>query len=318
MSNLERRFFVVRKDLHTDGSFAHLTPTHPKTGAEVSSTDSAAWMTQSDAQTMVDAWRRADASPLRQYEVGAAPTSPVVDPYTRLVDRTDAGNANLLIGLAGGNLRHVHETRQWLRWTGARWQLDEHETFVTTQALEVAKCYLEQSRSMRRGTVNFNPDDGAVVDSDDIYKWATKCRSKASIEAMISLARKVPGVPISITELDRNPWLLGVENGVVDMRTGNLREVEAREDLVTKRCALRYNMRAHAPRWEAAVREITGAPIEPERDAQGNVLPETVGRYTPRPALAYYLQKALGYSITGTTREQKFFVCIGTAATERA
>jgi putative DNA primase/helicase len=36
-----------------------------------------------------------------------------------------------------------------------------------------------------------------------------------------------------------------------------------------------------------------------------------VGRFTPRQALARYLQKALGYSLTGSTREQKFFIAIG-------
>jgi putative DNA primase/helicase len=41
------------------------------------------------------------------------------------------------------------------------------------------------------------------------------------------------------------------------------------------------------------------------------VIPGTVGRFTPRPALARYLQKALGYGITGSTEEHKFFLAIG-------
>src|SRR6185437_12225240 len=97
------------------------------------------------------------------------------------------------------------------------------ETFVTSHALEVAKHYLQATREIRKGAFRLTAE-GNVEDSDEIYKWAVKCRSKSAIEAMITLARKVPGVPISVTELDRNPWLLGVENGVVDLRTGELRE----------------------------------------------------------------------------------------------
>jgi putative DNA primase/helicase len=116
---------------------------------------------------------------------------------------------------------------------------------------------------------------------------------------MITLARKSPGVPISVTELDRNPWLLGVENGVVDLRTGELSESEAREEYVTNRCTVRYDASAIAPRWEQFIVEITGLP-------SGD--PAT---FIPRPAMARYLHKALGYSITGATVEQKLFLAWG-------
>ena len=241
----------------------------------------------------------------------ASPTPSVVDTYTQRIDRTDQGNANLLIHLAGGNLRYVHETRQWLRWTGSRWQIDTHETFVTSHALEVARYYLDQCRSIRRGTHQYDAAEGTVTNSDDIYKWATKCRSKAALEAMITLARKAPGIPISVTELDKNPWLLGVENGVVDLRNGELRATESREDLVTKRCPIKYDPDARCPRWEQVLEEITGTPIPPECDANGDVIPATVGRFTPRPQITHYLHKALGYSITGEPREQLFFMAVG-------
>ena len=161
------------------------------------------------------------------------------DTYKILEDRSGQGNANLLIRLADGNLRYVAETRQWLRWVGTRWQIDTHETFVTSHALEVANHYLQRARSAP-----------SLAVADDLFKWATKCRGKTAIDEMITLARKVPGVPISITELDRNPFLLGVENGVVDLRNGELRESEARDDYVTKRCKFNYVPNAPAPRWE--------------------------------------------------------------------
>jgi putative DNA primase/helicase len=215
------------------------------------------------------------------------------------VDRSDQGNGNLLVALADGTLRYVGETKQWLYWNKNRWQIDEHQVFVNGRALHVGEHYTAEARQLEE-----------YGQRQDALKWATKCRSKNAIDSMVTQARKVAGVPISVNELDRNPWLLGVENGVVDLRTGELRP-DARDELVTKRCPLRYNLAATAPRWEQAIREITGAPVDAERDASGATIAATVGRFVPRPALASYLQRALGYGVTGTTREQKFFVAIG-------
>jgi putative DNA primase/helicase len=242
------------------------------------------------------------------------PIVPVVttpDAYKVLEDRTGQGNANLLIRLADGNLRYVAETKQWLRWTGLRWTIDTHESFVTSHALEVAKYYLCEARAAKIGAAWRHDVNGNVELADDLFKWAKKCRNKSAIDEMITLARKVPGVSISITELDRNPWLLGVENGVVDLKTGVLREAESREDYVTKRCAFRFDPAAKAPRWEALIIEATGSPLPVEHDAQGNAVPSSVGRYTPRPAFARYLHKALGYSLTAVVKEQKMFIPIG-------
>ena len=236
--------------------------------------------------------------------------SDTADPYTMRVDFTDQGNANFLIKLAGGNLRYVAETKQWLRWDGKRWQIDTHEAFVTGFALRVAKSYLNQADELRRSSRAVGQGH-ELLNADDFYKWAGKCRSKSALDNMISLARKSEGVPISVTELDRKPYLLGVENGVVDLRSGELRAHEAREDYVTKRSPVRYVATAAAPRWDSLIVEATGSPIAPDRDSEGKVIPGTVGRFTPRPALARYIHKALGYSATGETREQKLFVEIG-------
>jgi putative DNA primase/helicase len=254
------------------------------------------------------AWLRAHRAYWDAVAATEPPAGTVAAPsgvlYTELVDRTDQGNANLLVKLANGDLRYVAETKQWMRWDRRRWQIDQHEVFVTTFALEVAKLYMHEAKRLEA-----MPGHGEEADA--AMKWAAKCRNKNAIDAMISQARKKPGVPISINELDRNPWLLGVDNGVVDLRTGELRENESREDYVTKRSPVRCNPDATAPRWGRFIEEITGAPIAAERDSNREVMPNTVGRFTPRQALARYLQKALGYSLTGSTREQKFFIAIG-------
>ncbi len=302
----ERRFFLARGEARADGEMSGPIPTNPLTGGNSNGADPRNLMTWDEAHKWADWWNERRVHPVLGYAVAYSP----VDPYKILVDRTDTGNANLLIGLSGGNLRYVPELRQWLWWSGSRWQMDEHEVFVTTRAMEVARYYLEAAQGMKKGTYQLTTN-GDVEMAEDIYKWGVKCRSKSTLDAMVTLARKFEGVPISITQLDRNPWLLGVHNGVVDLKTGELRENEAREDYITKRCAVRYNPAAVATRWQQFIDEIMGEPIAAETDDKGEVIASTVGRFKPRPALARYLQKALGYSLTGETREQKLFLAIG-------
>lgn len=81
-------------------------------------------------------------------------------------------------------------------------------------------------------------------------------------------------------ELDRDPWLLNVKNGTLDLRTGELRE-HRREDLITKLAPVEYDPDADSPTWEAFL--------------------ETV---VPNEDTRRFLQRAVGYSLTGVVGEK--------------
>jgi putative DNA primase/helicase len=242
---------------------------------------------------------------------------PSEDDSYDLIDCTDQGNANLLVQLADSNLRYVAEKERWMTWVNNRWQVDEHEVFSTGFALKVANHYAEKAEKhwfrKHAFAAKGSKEEAEREAQRAIYctKWAEKCRSKSRIASMLELARKIPGVPISAAELDRSPWLLGVQNGVVDLRTGKLR-ADAREDMVTRRCSIAFNPEAKAPRWLLLIDEVTGSPIDADYDEEtGEVISSTVGRYIPRPALARYSKKMFGYCTTGARREQKFFLGLG-------
>lgn len=130
--------------------------------------------------------------------------------------------------------------------------------------------------------------------------------------ALLAIAGKFQHVALPMKRLDADPLqLLGVANGMVDLRTGTLRAV-ARDDFGTKRSPVPFDpAAANAPKWVKFMEEITGSPAPPQTDAQGNVIAGTVGQFKPRPALADYLRRALGYSLTGLTEQHKLFVCVG-------
>ena len=101
------------------------------------------------------------------------------------------------------------------------------------------------------------------------------------------------------SELDQNPDLLNFMNGTVDLRTGELRQHD-RADFITK--LAHYKFLPHAPcqRWQAFLDQVMGG----GPDASG-------GKLDRAKRMVEYLQRALGYSLTGRTIEKAVFVLFG-------
>ncbi|MCX7168617.1 MAG: phage/plasmid primase, P4 family [Rhodocyclales bacterium] len=242
------------------------------------------------------------AEPNRGWKNPRSNTTPKTgDQYATRIDHTDTGNANLLAQLTDGNLRYVPDRRLWLWWDGGRWVADDHGSLAHQAALRVARHYHNKAAELaQKASDPVHDDDGRKKlekTIEALRKWEKHCRNKRTIDAMLATAAKDQRFHVSVAQLDRDPWLLGVENGVVDLRTGAIRAT-ARDEFVTKRSPFRFDPAATAPRWCKFIEEITGAP-------------EPGGSFTQRPALAAYLHRGLGYSLTGSVAEQKMFVCIG-------
>lgn len=220
-----------------------------------------------------------------------------------LQDRTDAGNVALLAELTAGNLRYVNDRKTWLLWDGAAWQTDGSGIQSQRAALDVGWHYLRKSLDVRKQA---NDPSNSSEDAkrlrktaDSIKAWGESCRSKPLLERMLSLATRDERFALDAAKLNAAPHLFGAHNGVVDLRTGRLREA-GRDEFVTQRSPIAFDPNASAPRWEQFIDEITAAP-----DAGSS------RGYRLRPALALYLQKMLGYCLTGSTAEQKIFIAVG-------
>jgi putative DNA primase/helicase len=104
---------------------------------------------------------------------------------------------------------------------------------------------------------------------------------------MLKLAESELPVPITLTQLDVEPWLLNCQNGTLDLRTGELRRHD-RDDLITRICPIAYDPGAHDDRWDLFVEQVM-----------------------PDPEIRRYVQRALGYSITGTAEKGVMFLPYG-------
>lgn len=199
-------------------------------------------------------------------------------PVPTIENLTDLGNARRFVNQHHKNVRYVRAwKRSWVIWDGIRWSPDE-----TGEAERLAKMTV---RSMQR-------EAAAIEDPDvreSLLKHAARSESAGRIRSMLELASTEPEIACVPDVFDADPWLLNVENGTLDLRTGDL-HAPNRGDMITKTAPVVFDPKAKPNRWLEFLADITDGDEE----------------------LMEYLQLAVGYSLTGDTREQCLFFCYGT------
>jgi putative DNA primase/helicase len=232
----------------------------------------------------IDDWlERAGANPRQQLEAIVAATAPWVESGAALVPTmrahghhaTDIGNAARLVDDHGLDLRCVTAWRRWLIWNGSRWAADTTEEITRRAKQTVALIYGEAAQA---------PES----ERTKLASHAIRSESQRAIRAMIQLAESELAIKPEI--LDSDPWLLNVKNGTVDLRTGAIR-APLRADFITKQVPVRFDPKARHPVWEAFL-----------------------DRMVPDTELRSFLQRAVGYSLTGDTSEEKLFFIFGPTA----
>jgi putative DNA primase/helicase len=193
--------------------------------------------------------------------------------------RTDLGNARRLVKRHGNNVHYINEWRTWIVWDqlAGRWESD-HDGAVTRLAADTVIAIFAEALTLNN-----------QADRDQLLKHAIRSQSEARLKAMVTLAQSEQGVTISADQLDADPWLLGVENGVIDLKHGAFRP-SRRDDLITKCAAVTFDPAAACPNWTAFLKTITGDDSE----------------------LQAYLQRIAGYLLTGSVQEEVMFMPYGT------
>lgn len=131
--------------------------------------------------------------------------------------------------------------------------------------------------------------------------WIKASQSTAKIKELLPLlnyAKKTQvmqsmafrdGIAMAGDEWDRQPNLLGVKNGVVDLDDGSFYPEPHREWLVSRSANVEWDAEAECPTFKAFLREIMSGDEEMYR----------------------YLLLTLGYSLWGHQREQQFWMWTG-------
>lgn len=190
---------------------------------------------------------------------------------------TELGNAQRIIDDRGHVMRYCFPWRSWVAWDGRRWCRDDDGL-----AIKGAKAVLQKIRDEWIALIQKSEDDEAKK----VGKWVHQSQSRKVIENSLWLARDE--LAVRPNQLDANDWLLTVENGTIDLKTGRLRE-HRQADYITKLAPVAYDPSATCPTWECFLREIY------EDDE-----------------LVAFIQRWCGYCLTGSTDEQAFLLLYGT------
>jgi len=192
-------------------------------------------------------------------------------------NRTDLGNAERLKDYAGADLRFVWVWDSWMVWDGRRWKRDGGGE-IMRRARDTVRALAAMAEAL---------DD--EKQRAGLVKHALKTESAGRLQAMVRLGACLLGEESGA--FDQRPWLLNCRNGTVDLRTGELGP-HRRSDLLTKLVPVDFDPISACPRWEAFLLQVMDGSDE----------------------LVTFLQRAVGYSLTGATVEQVLFLLYGTGA----
>lgn len=156
---------------------------------------------------------------------------------------TEFGNAERMLDAYGGGLCYVPELGAWYSWTGVYWQ----------RAPEVHMEHLAKE------TIRALPDEAKTIESDaeraEFFKFCAISQRAVMVRNMVTLAQSDPRVVVSTNDMDADPFLLGVDNGAVDLRTGRLL-APSKDHYITTTTHVAYTPGAAAPLFEQTVADV--------------------------------------------------------------
>lgn len=193
---------------------------------------------------------------------------------------TDLGNAERFITQHKNTIRFCAHYKAWFLWTGRCWKEDT--------AGRIYYLARQTIRSIPREVEQYTEGDPRW---GEILKWAAKSESRERIKAMVELAQSDPIIIIEPEDFDQDPWLLNCLNGTLNLKTGIL-QVHQAGDYINKIAPVEFKPDATCPKWLKFLDEIFNGDND----------------------LIEYMQKISGYCLTGSTKEQDFYLLYGTGA----
>lgn len=192
---------------------------------------------------------------------------------------TDLGNAERFVAQHSDHVRYVPQWDEFLTLEGACWKRDRIGSAYQLACDTVRSLWQEAA------------DEKDSTERANLANHARQSERESRISALLKIARTDPRIVVEPEKLDADPWVLGVPNGAIDLRTGELRSMRP-SDLITKLAGAPFDPDAQALKWKAYLNRILAGDIELER----------------------YLQRAVGYALTADISEQAFFFLYGLGA----
>lgn len=201
---------------------------------------------------------------------------------------TDLGNAHRFVEQAGELVRHT-AAQGWLHWTGARWKQDDMG-FLITLAKDTVRVMVNYGGEVLQLYKGDNAHSQEVRQALKLIKYAGESQSARKLKSMLELASSERGIVMRPDDFDSEPMLFNCANCTIELPTGEAR-VHEKTDYLTKKCPTHYDPDAKAPAWDKFLLDVFQT-----------------------PELVSYVQRVVGYCMTGDATERAVFVHYGTGS----
>ena len=232
---------------------------------------------------------------------------------------TNPGNAERLHALIGGDWKFVPQINRWVHWNGQRWQ-EETNAALRNASVDAYRQLASAIRSLPQTLDPTEQKHRAYV-----LDWLRKSESLHSFKDTVNYWQGCNATDFA--SFDANPFLLNVQNGTLDLATGTLQPFD-KKDLLTKICAAGYEdnvatQKQHPDDCEnemPAKTDATAGNVSASHNENngksatslpGNLWLQTVSTILPDPSVRRWMQKFMGYCLTGSTEEEKFVIACG-------
>ncbi|MDR1185114.1 MAG: hypothetical protein LBK67_10030 [Coriobacteriales bacterium] len=187
---------------------------------------------------------------------------------------TDIGRGRLFADVFKDIARYVPERKSWFIFDGTRWAHDGSNLMVDALCKRLADALWIRLLSL----------DGDVKEKFAKGWMSWQDRRKREIILRDAASEH----PKPLVEFDADPYLLNVLNGTFNLRTFKFHKHQS-SDFLSKVASVKYDLEAKCPRWDQFIVEVM----------------------SDDKAKARFLQRALGYAVSGITSEECLFILHG-------
>lgn len=210
------------------------------------------------------------------FKTNGVVTASLVDDILLSFPHTDAGFAELLSRMFLGSIKYNHTNGGWYLWRGQFWQID-HTKEIYQKAIYGSKELYRAANSIEDLNVR-----------QATAKHAIKSQNLQRIAAALGLLQSYPTIATVHEQWDAQKDIVACLNGTISLETGKLEDSEA-DNLLAHYIPHEYNPSAKCPRWLQFINEV----------------------FVGDQKVINFVQRAVGYSLTGKTDEQCIFLMIG-------
>jgi putative DNA primase/helicase len=192
---------------------------------------------------------------------------------------TDSGNAELLNYLYADQMRFNHTISKWVIWNGQYWEIDKSSS--------ITQFVILSARQRQKDAISINDNDK----KSHFINYGIKSENQNMISSTLKIAKSLKGIKSSSKDWDGDDFLLQFTNGVLELKTNKFRDGNP-SDMISICTGHSYDPTCDCPKWTQAIFEIMAEDQN----------------------MVDFIQRAVGYSLSGSTSEQCFFLLYGNGA----